>query len=214
MRHAVRWATGGVVILGLLVGSGGRVDAESILVDQENLGSPIGGFTVSGPLAYIPSGQEFTPTLSQLNFADFFLNQRDGAPAALQVRVRSGSISGPILGTSQVADVPLVDPNSPPSAGTFVRFEFATSVPLLPGSRNVLELVPLAGTTGPSVGAQETGDQYAGGRAIQAGVPQANFDLIFREGVIVPEPSSLVLAVLSTTILLGYARHRHRRDHA
>jgi hypothetical protein len=199
------------VILGLLVGSVGRVDAESILVDQENLGSPIGGFSVS---AFSPSGQEFTPTLSQLNFADFFLSQRAGDTAAVQVRVRSGSIAGPILGTSLVASVPLVDPNSPPSSGTFVRFEFATSVPLIPGSLNVLELVELAGTTGPIVLAQETGDQYAGGRAIQAGVPQANFDLIFREGVIVAEPSSLVLAVLSTTILLGYARHRHRRDHA
>jgi hypothetical protein len=57
----------------------------------------------------LPIGQEITPTFNSLNFVDLYIGDAGGdiGPGAnLRVVIHSGSITGPVLGTSNTVFVP------------------------------------------------------------------------------------------------------------
>jgi hypothetical protein len=150
-----------------------------------------------------PFGQSFTPSLSSVGFVRFFLwDGKFGAGSNLTtyVTLHSGSITGPILGTS---DSILLAPgfNAPED------FLFPNSVPVTPGTTYYLQLVgqsttPWLSFVGPFL--------YDGGNAFALGAPFTYFptwDLWFREGIVVPEPSACLLGLIAAFALI-HARRR------
>jgi len=167
----------------------------TFIYDQQSTGSVDG--TVS--LSQTPFGQSFTPNLDSIGFLELQLN--DGTtPSTVAINIRSGSITGSLLGTSTSTTLPSN------SGGTF-DFLFSTPISLTPGTQYYFEPVVVSG--GFSV-SEITFIQYAGGDLIQSGVARTDRDLWFREGVVctVPEPSSAGLLVMAGGILLWRIRKR------
>src|SRR5438270_646527 len=78
------------------------------IVDQSYIPVTGQGYNISSS-GNLPMGQEFTPTLATLNFVDLFIGDAGsdvGPGANFQVTIHSGSIGGPVLGTSNVSFVP------------------------------------------------------------------------------------------------------------
>src|SRR5262245_6376913 len=112
--------------------------------DQSNTPAPWQMYNISYS-GHIPIGQEFRPNLSGLNFVDLFIEDAGsdiGPGANFQVRIRSGSITGPILGTSAVTFVP--DGTNTGGGSTYTRFNFSSMVPLTPGATHVIEITQLS----------------------------------------------------------------------
>lgn len=187
------------------------------VVDQQNTGPIGGGFTISAS----PIGQSFVPTQGTLDFVELQINDQNpefGTAVDIAVRIRANDIAGAVLGTSNT--VSFADQvNTIPSQGfqqvELVRFDFASSVTLTPGSTYVLEPFKIGGIS--DLGIFGTGfgiDAYAPGLSYFQGAPfsgpDAPFDLWFREGsvAVVPEPSSWALMTL---VLLGVAARARRR---
>src|SRR5689334_20567576 len=83
----------------------------------------------SSPWSSTPMGQSFTPTLSSMDFVELMLFDADvfhQNGSSLYVTIRSGSISGSILGTSTT----VITPDN--FFGTAL-FTFSNSVSLVPG---------------------------------------------------------------------------------
>lgn len=205
----------------LVVGFGGS--ARAAFVDQSYLPTTGQGFNTSAS-SNLPIGQEFTPTTAALDFVDLFIadaGSDTGPGASFRINIRSGSITGAILGTSNTLSLP---DNFNQGIGSYAaftpaEFTFAAPVTLVPGQLSVIEVVQV----GPFVvgnsnflvyGGPFGGSTYAGGRAIVGGTPQTNFDLAFREGVLnpatVPEPSSLALCGIAGLIGWGVRARRRR----
>lgn len=176
--------------------------ADILGVDQRNDGfTPVLFQSVSN---FSPIGQEFTPTFSKLNFVDLFTEGFFPPTTGLFVNIRAGTISGPILGTSQTV----------PTASLFgeTDFLFPAEVPLIPGDLYVIEVVTVDGL---NWGLGSSGvPTYSKGNEILNGEPNPQNDLWFREGD-VPEPSgfSLLLIVCGVLALKHYAPQfcSHRR---
>jgi len=123
-----------------------------------------GGLNVN---AFVPAGQEFTPTVSNLASVDLFLSDPP-VTTSVTVKIHLGSVTGPIVGT--------ITQNVPFPVSTPVHFDFPSPIPLTPGSIYVIE----ATSPGPfglswCVG---VGNPYTGGSAIKSGNPQS-FDFAF-----------------------------------
>ena len=149
-----------------------------------------------------PMGQSFTPTLDSVGFVRLhvydatFGNNLNGT---LYLNLRSDSITGPILASTD----PVV---LPPRAARPVDFLFSTPVPVTPGTTYFFQPVVQTGNTW---GLNASDYNYAGGTAFVLGQPNIrNWDLWFREGIVVPEPSSIVLISLGTVGLLLALRRR------
>ena len=141
--------------------------------DQTNTGLPVTALSQS-PSDFSPLGQSFTPTLTSLNFVNLLT---ENGRATVQVNIRLGSISGPILGTSQPTFVPF---SLAPSVSSFT---FSKPVPLIAGELYVMEPFVLSGHT---LVVSTNTNYYVGGNQILRGVAQANNDLWFQEGISVP----------------------------
>lgn len=141
--------------------------------DQTNTGLPLSTLSQS-PSDFSPLGQSFTPTLTSLNFVNLLT---ENGRATVAVNIRLGSISGPILGTSQ----PTVIPFS--LAPSFSSFRFSKPVPLIPGKLYVIEPFVVSGHT---LVVSTNSNNYVGGNQILRGVAQTNNDLWFQEGISVP----------------------------
>lgn len=175
----------------------GRVDAQGLRVDQSSLSHPGGGLNLDP--AFGSFGQEFIPTFDALNAVDLVTADHDpfdGEGARLVVRIRNDTLTGEILATSEVVDLP----NN--FFGT-THFEFPSLVPVLPGKRHVLEIAKLSGSN-------RAGWGLALNRGYQQGELQwpnvEEFDVMFREGIIadrtlwlqeiiIPEPTSFAFGV-------------------
>jgi hypothetical protein len=178
-------------------------EAQGLLVDQRNDGTiPNSFYLLAAPAQGIsgtlPFGQEFTPSLAGAQWFEFLVNSvaPPAGPGTFQVNIRLDSVTGPIIGASEPVSVPFGV-----SQGT-VRADFGSLVPLVGGQQYVAELVPLSGGwlyfASPNSG-------YSGGRLIMSGRPTET-DLWFREGIIVPEPGSVWLALVAA--LLAWLRIR------
>src|SRR5262249_38318004 len=144
---------------------------------------------------FSPIGQEFTPMFPfldvvQLRTQDFGLPS-NGIGASLFVNIRSDTITGAIIGTSQTLTLP---DGFGASGSALTEFHFSSLVPLVPGNVFVIEIVVASGDDwGVGSCGGLCGNTYPAGRQILLGVPQANNDLWFAEGTTVPEPTTIVL---------------------
>jgi hypothetical protein len=159
-----------------------------------------------------PFGQSFIPSLSSVGFIRLWLgdvNQNNGLRATVYVNLRSNSITGPVISST--------DPVSMPDTfgrGTngYINFFFTTPVALTPGTPYYFQPVVQSGDLWTAaVDMQYT---YAAGTAFFLGQPAPNFDLWFREGVTTPEPSSLVFFLCGAAILTYALRSHSRRQQA
>jgi hypothetical protein len=170
----------------------------------------------------LPLGQEFTPTFKSVDFVNLFLQDAGsdiGPGTSFKVNIRSGSITGTILGTSDTVSVP---DNLNLGIGlyadfTVTKFDFASPVALTPGQVYVIDIVQLPPiVTGnfnfAAGGGGLNNSTYAGGRGIVNGSPLANYDFAFQEGLrSVPEPGSLALCSLGLGLAAAGCRASRRR---
>jgi hypothetical protein len=178
-----------------------NIRAQGVIIDQHN--------DQANPrdLAYwtlgvmTPVGQEFVPTLNAMDFVDAAFTTREGGfdTITMQVLIHESTITGPVVGASAMDTF---------SASAFFggvhRFEFPSTVPLVAGNMYVLDFVqqlPVGNFIGtdPSMA-------YPGGQMIRGGAPFDGFDLWFREGVMVPEPSTSLLALVGILLLFTFKR--------
>jgi len=161
-------------LLFLIISAVTSSDKVETTVDQTNTVRPLG--MVSHNLLYFsPLGQSFTPTLTSLNFVNLLT---ENGSATVKVNIHLGSMSGPVLGTSQPTVIPF---SISPGVSSF---RFSTSVTLIPGDVYVIEPFVVCGNT--LIGSTGIND-YVGGDQILGGATQANNDLWFQEGISVPE---------------------------
>jgi hypothetical protein len=200
--------------------------AQGLQVDQGWV-PPWGGGSGGLHIGFFgPLGQEFTPSLNGLNAVDLFIedwNYRLNAGAEFQVRIRNDEITGPIVGTSESVSLP------DGFSGT-VKFEFPSLVPVLPGSRYVMELHPLQPLSGENnwgtASKFDLEGGYPGGAVIKSGSRADQEDMVFMEGIIVdrdlwlketlfiPEPSSTTLSLsvaVAAVLAQLVARVLHKR---
>jgi hypothetical protein len=142
-------------------------------------------------------GQSFTPSLPEVDFIRllFLPNSSD---TTLDINLMSGSITGPIIGTT----VPALLPAGGGNTDAVVTFYFSTPVVLIPGNMYYFEenLV-----SGPNIADVDSfvnnpysgGDLYGYGNTAKPGI-----DLWFREGVLVPEPSSSLLFLIGSGVFI------------
>ena len=123
--------------------------------------------------------------------APFFEREGTASPATIQVLIREGTISGPVVGSSRQVTF---------YGSGIQRFDFPSTVPLIPGQTYVMHLFHEA-PTDYLVGADPT-MSYLNGQMIRSGVPFDGYDLWFREGqVVVPEPGCVALCSLGAVLL-------------
>jgi hypothetical protein len=147
-----------------------------------------------------PYGQSFTPGSNAVDFIRLKIDDSfpsDGLGGMLHIDLKAGSI----FGTTLASTTPVTLSNG--FAGV-VTFFFPAPISLAPGSSYVFEPIPDTGNFW-NVAADEY--NYPGGTAIYQGSPLTGSDLWFREGIIVPEPSSGMIALLGVSTVF-YARRR------
>lgn len=149
-----------------------------------------------------PYGQSFTPSLSAIGFARLNLNDNNpnnGLGAALCLNLRSNSINGSILAVTPL--VVLTNGFTGP-----VNFLFSDEVPLAPSATYVFEVVLQSGSDFWNADAGEY--NYPGGIVFANGTPSDGSDMWFREGIVVPEPSSVSLVLIGGGLVAWYRQKR------
>lgn len=201
-----------ILLLLICVCAAATLRAQGTLVyDQESSSDET--FPIIGPRIqfYGTVGQSFTPSLSTVGFVRLKLG--DGAAgnflgATLVVNLRSTAINGPIIGTT--TPVALDDG----FAGS-VSFFFAAAVPVTPSTTYFFETVVQSGDNwGITTRSDSQGDvNYPGGVFYGGLQPFSGNDLWFREGIVVPEPSSALLFVLGSGVAGCFLRQKRRWLH-
>jgi len=112
-----------VVALIIGVGAPTTARARTFLPDQENTTAVISARLVS---FFAPLGQEFVPTVPQLDLVQLRMFNAAAVSGAASVRIRADTIAGTILGTSATVDVL-------PGPADVYDVRFPASVALTPG---------------------------------------------------------------------------------
>ena len=183
----------------------------TVIYDQQSAAEGAPGEGGGGISGSEPFGQSFTPALNSVRFIRLWLS--GGAPgngigSTVFVNLRSDSITGPILSTTDpvfLSDGFGYDVNGYPD------FVFSTPVPVTPGMTYYFEPILQSGDYMRVFG--DAGYGYAGGSMFFQGTPRVQ-DLWFREGIIVPEPSTGWLALVGAGLLAWFQRHKRRRNHS
>jgi len=149
-----------------------------------------------------PIGQSFTPTLSSVGFVRLFLgdSSRNGIGANVLVNLRSDSLQGPILASTD----PVFMPDGFSGRADFL---FLNEVSVIPGTTYFIQPVVQSGDAWNIF--LDINYKYPGGTAFFSGVADPSFDLWFREGIIVPEPASGSLILLAIGIFVWRKRKWH-----
>jgi len=166
--------------------------------DSTSEGSPPYGSFSSMQSFTPPWGQSFTPALASTDFIRLLFtdnNTADGLGATVYLTLHSDAINGPTIGTTES----LTMANGFTGPATFL---FPASVPLTPGTKYYFQ--PILQNGGPW-NIVDGSFLYAGGNDYDAGQGRAG-NLWFREGIVVPEPSSAALLALGGLLFL--LRHR------
>ena len=175
----------------------------TFVYDQQSAIEPNYGEVFETISAFQPA-QSFTPTLSSIAFIRLAVSDNfsgDTMNGVLYVNLRQNSITGPIL----AASVPVT---LPPGFGGPVNFFFSTPVTLTPGATYFFDPQIQSGALSWGI----TGSRlftYAGGTAYSQGVPVSG-DWWFREGIVVPEPSTFALLVVGA-VTVACLRQRKSR---
>src|ERR1044071_2044247 len=141
-----------------------------------------------------PLGQSFTPSLSAIGFIRTYLF--GGSSGTFIINLRSNSITGPILASS--------DPVSLTATGP-VNFFFAN--PIVVTANSTYYFQPLIQNAVGGWGVFAAQYNYANGTAFVDGFAVPNSDFWFREGIVVPEPQSWALLLVGFGLFF-YARLR------
>ena len=138
--------------------------------------------------------QEFTPKLDAIDSAEFSIGQGVTHPVyvypgTVALNLREGGIDGRVLAASNPVFVPAY------YSGNIV-FRFPNAIPLVPGQVYALEPLAVGGPGGWIMDVNSPGvtPGYDGGRLLYNGQYRDD-DLIFREGIGVPEPATWAVAV-------------------
>jgi hypothetical protein len=155
-----------------------------------------------------PFGQSFVPSLSQVGFIELYLSIYGyGGPLGpltetTSLLLREDSIAGKVLGETDPITITY------DGTGRFCtqEFDFHAAVNVLPGQTYVFQVLHVGGDDLVDVIVATTHvsgeDLYPQGRWIWGGRPLGEgADIWFREGVIVPEPSGVVLLLLGMAAL-------------
>jgi hypothetical protein len=194
-------ATQMVLLSAVLIGRG----QGTLQYDQQSVPND----TFSGDFLVIqtngPIGQSFVPSLSSVGFVRMLL--ADGNPGnhlggTVYFNLRADSITGPILGSTD----PVFMPDGYNSVGNQspTNFFFSTPVAVTPGTTYYLEPVVQSGDRWDEIYYQYF---YPHGSAYIQGNPTI-WDLWFREGVVVPEPSSALLISVGAGAII-YVRRKY-----
>ncbi len=149
------------------------------------------------------TGQSFTPILSGIDFIRLEIN--DSSPTGTVgstwfLNLHSDSIHGPVLGTTTTVGLP----------GGFTgaaNFFFPTTIPVTPGTTYWFDL------NSPDGGTWHIIDgifNYPGGISWAGDIARPSADYWFREGLVVPEPSSAALLLLGGGALAYVRRSRSK----
>jgi len=171
--------------------------------DQQSLNHSIGPSLLYNIQSNEPIGQSFTPALSSVGFIQlepFDGHPNNGVGSTLYVNLRSNSITGPVLGSTDPVFLPDI-----PSGGGVTNFLFSTSVAVVPGTTYFFEVVVQSAELWRL---NTLTDLYGGGTMIVQGVAQPLQDLWFREGIIVPEPSAALISFVVGAIWICVRRRR------
>ncbi len=171
---------------------------QGLLIDQQTTNIIEGsvGIQTSQPL-----GQLFTPTLSSVGFVSFNLYDADpfhSLGANVYANLRSNSINGTVIGSTS----PVFMPND---FYGITNFLFSIPVTVTPGSMYCFELV--IGQNSDGFASYESDGSYLGGNVIFQGTSVPGYNLWFREGIVVPEPSAFSL-VISCGVFLYVLRKK------
>src|SRR5262249_42981828 len=148
--------------------------------------------------------QSFVPSLSGIGFVRLYLSDQTlgGAGSTVYVNLWSGSIgSGTLLDSTASVFVP---------HGSFgyTSFLFPTEFGLTPGTTYYLQPVIQSGDSDNNmVTGLTSGSGYANGTAFISG-SSSGFDLLFREGIVVPEPSFFSFAMLGVIGIYPFLKKR------
>ena len=149
-----------------------------------------------------PMGQSFTPLLASVGFISLNLYDGDAqniAGGTVYVNLRSNSITGTILGISAAVFLP-------DDFFGVTNFDFSTPIAVSPGTKYYFQPVIQSGNIG--LGSFLSDGSYTGGSIIYQGSSFPGANLWFQEGiVVVPEPSSALLALLGSGAWL-FVRHQ------
>lgn len=137
-----------------------------------------------------PFGQSFIPSLSSISFVRLFIGENSLSPqSSVYVNLLSDSITGTVIATSSTIDF------SGPSG--YTNFFFPNPISLAPGTTYYLQPVASSGSPLTQAGIPS----YANGTLFMSGLPVVNDNLWFREGIVVPEPSTFGCAIVGFAIL-------------
>jgi hypothetical protein len=119
----------------------------------------------------------------------------------MHINLRSNSITGPILESSDPIFMP--DGFGRPGSPGHTNFFFAVPVPVVPGTTYFFETVVDSGETWKIFAYNYS---YAGGISFFQGLPVPQADLWFREGIVIPEPSTSVLELVGAALFMCLRR--------
>ena len=166
----------------------------TIEIDQQSTTGAVfeGGYLIQSSQ---PIGQSFTPSLNAVGVVQLFLEEQvaNSSPnAVVAVNLLQNSITGPVI--AQTMSVTL---------GTgfegSVNLFFSTPVTVSPGTTYYFQPVVASGGAFVNVSTFYT---YAGGTSFINGVADPSQNFYFREGIVIPEPSTWALLILGGGALL------------
>jgi len=179
----------------------------SFVYDQQSSDENSPGEVVAGIQASQPIGQSFTPAFSSVGFIRLQLsdlNPGNGLGAAVYLNLRTDSINGPIIGSTDPVFLP--DGFLGPNLTGFTNVFFNTPASVVPNTTYYFQPVVQSGDV-IIIGRYIPASDYTGGTEFLQGLPGSD-DLWFREGIFVPEPAALSLLFVGASMAVW----RHRRN--
>jgi len=195
------------LLVAMLIAVSLQTHAQGFVYDQQSTNPPstLGDYLDIQPS---PLTQSFTPVLSAIGFVQFELwdvpnSVNNGATVYVNLWSGSPNIhSATLLGST----TPVYMPAGFGSIFAGVtNFYFALAIALTPGETYYLQPVVQSGDNPFDI--WDPGNTYPDGQLYDNGLPgQPSVDLWFREGVVVPEPTTLTFAGLSCILAYAFKR--------
>jgi hypothetical protein len=171
----------------------------TFIYDQQSALENSFGETLADIQSLQPIGQSFTPSLSGIGFIKLYLSDPTlyGVGATVYLKLLSGSLTGAVLNST--APVTLSN-----RFQGHVTFFFPNEVPLNAGTTYFFQPIIQGGESFGMGGDSKW--NYTGGDAFAFAIPDRGFDFWFREGIIIPEPSSVALLLAGAVFILHLRR--------